>query len=122
MRRTKKSPKSINRAKRNELGNPWSNLDHMLSWSSARAVSILNTHPNRAGPGNEESSFSVPSRFRPATKDRHLQRLDDKLLIDSFAHGPADDASGIQIQQYREIEPSCRRRDERNVANPNPIH
>jgi len=43
---------------------------------------------------------------RLAQIDRHLQGTDRKVAFHAIGHGPADDASGIEINDHSQIQPN----------------
>ena len=58
---------------------------------------------------------------RATSPQRHLERRQDQLLIDVFAHRPADDATRKQIEHHRQIQPALRRPQIRDVLHPDSI-
>ena len=60
------------------------------------------------------------ARWTP-TPQRHLERREDQLLVDALAHRPADDASRIKVEHYRQIQPAFRRPQVRDVRRPDTV-
>jgi len=44
-------------------------------------------------------------------RDGHLQRMDREVRLHTVTHSPADDASGMQIQDDGQIQPTLARSD-----------
>ena len=51
-------------------------------------------------------------------RDGHLQRPDREVTLHAVTHSPADDASGIQIQDHGKIQPALARPDIADVTDP----
>src|SRR5882672_1563680 len=60
-------------------------------------------------------------RRRAPTEPRHAQRIDHQLLGHPLAHRPADNLPGVQIENYRQVQPTLGRRDVRDVSRPHLI-
>jgi len=51
-------------------------------------------------------------------RDGHLQRPDREVSLHAVTHSPADDASGMQIQDHGQVQPALARPDIADVTGP----
>ena len=43
---------------------------------------------------------------RPTLAERHVERIEHQMTIDTPTHGPANDASRVQIHNDRQVQPT----------------
>jgi hypothetical protein len=60
-------------------------------------------------------------RLRLALVDSHPQRGEGQRLVVVLGHRPADDATRVQVEQHREVEPAFTRRQVRDVTGPHAV-